>query len=133
MGQNSLLEDLESMVRADVYLEALIQSVIKLRSLNGNVEVQRPSLLFSVGSLWIQTHIQIVRVDSAYVVGLQHLVHALELRVLHLTTHTSTVVVLETLIVLLHDVVCVVILEHTLSIQLLLVNMLLIYHSLLHR
>ena len=57
VGENGLLENLESLVGAYLNLKTFVQLVIELGSLYSYVEVQTPSFLFSVGpSLVLTSH-----------------------------------------------------------------------------
>lgn len=48
LAEDDVLEDLETLVRAYLDLERLVQLVVEIRRLNGDVEVERPGLFLAV-------------------------------------------------------------------------------------
>ena len=64
--QNNQLEDLESLIRADLDLEGLVQLVVQLRRLDSDVQVQRPRLFLPVTSRVLAAHLTAVHASRAF-------------------------------------------------------------------
>lgn len=87
--QDSLVQDLESLVGADLNLEALVQTVVEGWGLDDDLELHAPGFLLSIGAFWIEGTSQVARVFVVVInvvtVVVTHLVeHVLRHLVVHI-------------------------------------------------
>lgn len=128
LAEDDVLEDLEALVRAYLDLEGLVQFVVKIGRLDGNVQVKRPRLLLTVRPRMLSGH----AVHTVAVARVAH--HHLLVAVLDAGNHLAVVrhrlLLLEDLLLLLHrllrvHVLHVLLLVHVLRLLLLRLRLLL--------
>lgn len=69
LSKDSLHQDLESLVGANLDIEGFVQFMVKFGSFNSNMETQVPSFFLSIGSFWV--------LGRTFVIN--HLIHLLNL------------------------------------------------------